>query len=153
LSYIDGLCDRGARKSLWTDIIYCANRFKKVPWTLLGVFNVTRFSHEHSAKCRVTKAMEDFNSTIRAVELEDLRSTGLSFTWNNMRSGIATISKKHDRTMGNWKWFNCFGDSYAHSFNPGISDHSSISIQLMQHTQSSGRPFKLLNFWADHADF
>ncbi|GAV92140.1 Exo_endo_phos domain-containing protein [Cephalotus follicularis] len=153
VSFIYGLCDSGARKSLWYDIIYCSNQFKNVPWILLGDFNVTRFCHEHSVNCRVTEAMEDFNSAIRTAELEDLRSTGLSFTWNNMRCGAAAISKKLDRAMGNWKWFNCFGDSFAHYLNPGISDHSPISIQLMQHTQSSGRPFKFLNFWADHEDF
>ncbi|GAV80043.1 hypothetical protein CFOL_v3_23505 [Cephalotus follicularis] len=153
VSYIYGLCDSRARKSLWTDIIYCANRFKKVPWTLLGDLNVTGFSHEHSTNCRVTKAMEEFNSTIRAAELEDLRTSGLSFTWNNMRSGTTAISKKLDRALGNWNWFYCFGDSFGHSYNPGISDHSPISIQLMHHIQSSGRPFKFLNFWADHDDF
>ncbi|GAV81830.1 hypothetical protein CFOL_v3_25283 [Cephalotus follicularis] len=89
--------------------------------------------------------MEDFHNAIRAAELEDLKSTWLSFTWTNMRSGTATISKKLDRAMG--------GDSYAHSHNPGILDHSPISIQLMQHPQSSGRPFKFMNLWVDHADF
>ncbi|GAV83447.1 hypothetical protein CFOL_v3_26894 [Cephalotus follicularis] len=97
--------------------------------------------------------MEDFNSTIRATELEDLKTTGLNFTWNNMRSGPAAISKKLDRAMGNWQWFNCFGDSFVHVHNPGISDHSPLSIQLMQQVRTTGRPFKFLNLWADHPDF
>ncbi|GAV81836.1 hypothetical protein CFOL_v3_25289 [Cephalotus follicularis] len=97
--------------------------------------------------------MKDFNCTIRSVELGDLKSTGLNFTWNNMRSGTAAISKKLDRAMGNLQWFKCFGDSYVHTHNPGISDHSPLSIQLMQQCQSSCRPFKFLNFWAEHLDF
>ncbi|GAV71772.1 LOW QUALITY PROTEIN: Exo_endo_phos domain-containing protein/DUF4283 domain-containing protein, partial [Cephalotus follicularis] len=153
VSFIYGLCDSRTRKQLWNDTIFYANRFKKTPWSMLGDFNVTRFSHEHSNSCRVTKAMEDFNCVIRSAELDDLKSTGLNFTWNNMRSGTAAISKKLDRALGNWKWFKHFGDSYAHTYNPGISDHSPLSIQMMQQVQSSGRPFKFLNFWADHPEF
>ncbi|GAV81006.1 Exo_endo_phos domain-containing protein, partial [Cephalotus follicularis] len=150
---IYGMCDSRARKQLWNDIILCANRFKKTPWTLLGDFNVTRFSHEHNNSCRVTKAMEDFNYAIRSAKLDDLKSTGLKFTWNNMRSGTGAISKKLDRALGNWQWFKLFGDSYAHTYNPGISDHCPLFIQLMHQVQSSGRPLKFLNFWADHSDF
>ncbi|GAV91932.1 hypothetical protein CFOL_v3_35317, partial [Cephalotus follicularis] len=123
---IYGLCDSPARKQLWSDIIFCSNRCKKTPWTLLGDFNVTRFSHEHNNNGRVTKAMEEFNSA---------------------------IAKKLDRALGNCKWFKIFGDSIVHTYNQGISDHAPLSIQLMQQAQSAGRPFKFVNFWANHPDF
>ncbi|GAV82342.1 hypothetical protein CFOL_v3_25794 [Cephalotus follicularis] len=97
--------------------------------------------------------MKDFDNTIRSAELEDLKSTGLNFTWSNMRSGSTTISKKLDRAMRNWQWFKCFGDSYAHTHFSGISDHSPITIHLMQQGHTSGRLFKFLNFWVDHLDF
>ncbi|GAV71322.1 hypothetical protein CFOL_v3_14816 [Cephalotus follicularis] len=113
---------------------------------MLGDFNVTRFGHEHSSSNRVTKAMNEFNNMIRMAEIEDLRTSGWKLTWNNMRKGRAVIEKNLDRAMGNWQWFNTLGDSFAHSHNPGISDHSPISIQLMQSPRPSGRPFKLLNF-------
>ncbi|GAV67094.1 hypothetical protein CFOL_v3_10603 [Cephalotus follicularis] len=140
------MCDSKERRHLWSNIIFCANLFKKVPWTLLGDFNVSRFSHEHSTNSRITKAMGEFNDAVRTAELEYLRTTGLGFTWNNMRTGTAAISKKLDKVMGNWQWFHCFGDSYAHFYSPGISDHSPLSIQLMHQLHSSGRPFKFLNF-------
>ncbi|GAV89425.1 hypothetical protein CFOL_v3_32840 [Cephalotus follicularis] len=78
--------------------------------------------------------MEEFNCVIRSAELEDLKSTGLKFTWDNMRSGTAAISKKLDRALGNWEWFKVFGESYADTYNQGISDHAPISIQSMQQT-------------------
>ncbi|GAV80189.1 Exo_endo_phos domain-containing protein [Cephalotus follicularis] len=152
VSFVYGLCDSRDRKLLWDDISFCARSFKKSPWTLLGDFNVSRFSHEHSKSYRVTKAMKDFNNTITSAELEDLKSTGLNFTWSNMRSGTASISKKLDRVMGNCLWFQCFGNAYAHTHNARLSDHSPISIHLMQQGHF-GRPFKFLNFWADHPDF
>ncbi|GAV92717.1 Exo_endo_phos domain-containing protein [Cephalotus follicularis] len=153
VSFVYGLCDNRDRKHLWNDIISHASCNKKSPWTVLGDFNVTRFSHEHSNNCRVTKAMEEFNGALRSAELEDINSTGLKFTWSNMRRGTDAIFKKLDRALGNWQWFKLFGDSYAHIYNPGISDHSPISIQLMQQLQSTGRPFKFLNFWAEHPHF
>ncbi|GAV92089.1 RVT_1 domain-containing protein, partial [Cephalotus follicularis] len=97
--------------------------------------------------------MQDFNNTVRTAELEDLKSTGLTYTWSNMRMGSATISKKLDRAMGNWEWFQSFGYAYAHTHASGISDHSPITVQLMQQTHTSGRPFKFLNFWAEHPQF
>ncbi|GAV92710.1 hypothetical protein CFOL_v3_36088 [Cephalotus follicularis] len=97
--------------------------------------------------------MEEFNNVIRTAEFEDLKTTGLKYTWSNMRSGSAALSKKLDRALGNWEWFKAFGDSYAHTYNQGISDHAPISVQLMHLIQSVGRPFKFLNYWANHPDF
>ncbi|GAV82356.1 hypothetical protein CFOL_v3_25808 [Cephalotus follicularis] len=147
------MCDSRTRKHMWADIRYCANRFKISPWTFLGDFNATRFNYEHRSNGRVTKAMEDFNYTIRSAELEDLKTSGLNFTWNNMRSGVAAISNKLDREMGNWQWFKCLGNFYVHVYSPGISDHSHLSIQLMQQGHTIGKPFKFHNFWAEHPDF
>ncbi|GAV79557.1 LOW QUALITY PROTEIN: Exo_endo_phos domain-containing protein [Cephalotus follicularis] len=153
ISFVYGMCDSRTRKHLWAYLLYCANRFRKSPWILVEDFNVTRCSHEIALSDRITKPLEEFNSSIRAVELEDLKTTGLNFTWNNMRSGPTTISKKLDRALGNWQWFKCFRDSYVHVHNAGISDHSPLSIQLMQKVRTVGRPFKFLNLWADHLDF
>ncbi|GAV67076.1 hypothetical protein CFOL_v3_10585 [Cephalotus follicularis] len=124
-----------------------------MPWCVLGDFNVTRFSYEHNTNSNITKVMGDFNRDVRTAELEDLRTYGLNFTWNNMRIGVAVISKKLDRAMGNWEWLNFFGESYVHVHSPGISDHSPLSIQLIHQLHHLGRPFKFLNLWADHVDF
>ncbi|GAV61298.1 hypothetical protein CFOL_v3_04825, partial [Cephalotus follicularis] len=125
---IYGVCDSYGRRSLWADLIHCAHRFKMSPWVMLGDFNVTRFGHEHSSSSRITKAMNEFNNMIRTAELEDLRTSGCKLTWSNLRKGRAAIAKN-------------------------ISDHSPISIQLLQSLRTSGRPFKFLKFWADHCDF
>ncbi|GAV86684.1 hypothetical protein CFOL_v3_30111 [Cephalotus follicularis] len=89
---------------------------------------------------------------IRSAELKDFKGSGMHFTWSNLRVGGEAISKKLDRAMGNWQWIDKLGNSFAHFHSPGISDHSTVSIQLMRH-RGKGKPFKFLNFWADHGDF
>ncbi|GAV85405.1 Exo_endo_phos domain-containing protein, partial [Cephalotus follicularis] len=83
VSFVYGKCDRNTRLSLWDDLVHCADQFRNEPWAVLGDFNVTSYGGEHSASGRVTKAMQDFNSAIAKVELEDLRGAGFHFTWSN----------------------------------------------------------------------
>ncbi|GAV84576.1 LOW QUALITY PROTEIN: hypothetical protein CFOL_v3_28020, partial [Cephalotus follicularis] len=139
------------RRTLWDDLIYCANRFKHEPWAVLGEFNVT-YGAEHSSSNRMIKAMKEFNNAINA-ELEDLKVTGFHFTWNNMRMGTEAVLKKLDRALGNWQWFRFTGDSFAQFHPPGISDHSPVSIHFRHRQPYKGRPFKFLNFWTDSEKF
>ncbi|GAV93038.1 hypothetical protein CFOL_v3_36416, partial [Cephalotus follicularis] len=120
-----GLCDRNARKTLWGELAHCADICRNDPWVVLGDFNVTRYGSEHISSRTVTKAMREFNSTILSAELEDIKGTGMRFTWSNMRV-----------------------DAYAQFHPPGISDHSPITIQLRDRQRYCGRPFKFLNFWS-----
>ncbi|GAV92855.1 hypothetical protein CFOL_v3_36233 [Cephalotus follicularis] len=119
----------------------------------MGDFNVTRWGTEHSSSRLVTKAMNDLNHALHTAELEDLKGTGLAYTWCNRRSGAGAISKKLDRALGNWLWFNSMGDTYAHFHPPGISDHSPVTIHMRTKQQFCGRPFKFLNFWAKSEQF
>ncbi|GAV92470.1 Exo_endo_phos domain-containing protein, partial [Cephalotus follicularis] len=134
ISFVYGLCDRNGRQALWRELTHCADLFRAEPWLILGDFNVTRFGNEHTSSRVVTKAMHDLNKTVQTAELEDLRSSGLFYTWSNMRSAAGAISKKLDRAMG-------------------ISDHSPITIQMRDIHQYRGRPFKFLNFWAKNELF
>ncbi|GAV69221.1 hypothetical protein CFOL_v3_12722 [Cephalotus follicularis] len=145
------MCDSNARRTLWNDLMHCANRFKHEPWTVLGEFNVTRYGAEPSNG--MTKAMQEFNNANTKPELEDLKGTGFHFTWNNMRMGTEAVLKKLDRALGNWQWFRSMGDSFAQFHPPGILDHSPVSIHLRHRQPYKGRPFKILNFWTDSEKF
>ncbi|GAV91978.1 Exo_endo_phos domain-containing protein [Cephalotus follicularis] len=153
ISFVYGLCDREARHALWNDLIHCADLFQRDPWVVLGDFNVTPFVAEHNTSSMVTKAMREFNNAIQSAELEDLRGAGFLHTWSNMRVGAGAITKKLDRALGNWQWFNLLGDSFAHFLPPGISDNSPITIQMRDRNHSKGRPFKFLNFWTKNDMF
>ncbi|GAV92494.1 Exo_endo_phos domain-containing protein [Cephalotus follicularis] len=153
VSFVYALCDRKARQPLWSELTHCAGLFKEHPWVIMGDFNVTRWGTEHSSSRIVTKAMNDFSHAIETAELEDLKSTGWFHTWSNLRSGTEAVSKKLDRALGNWHWFNSMGDTYAHFHPPGISGHSPVTIHMRTKQQFRGRPFKFLNFWAHSEQF
>ncbi|GAV92217.1 Exo_endo_phos domain-containing protein [Cephalotus follicularis] len=153
ISFVYGLCDRGTRQHLWSELIHCADQFRADPWVVMGDFNVTRYGSEHTSSRITTKAMQDFNKALTSAELGDLICSGLHYTWSNMRTGTEAIAKKLDRALGNWQWFNVLGDTYAHFHPPGISDHSPVSIRFRSRQQHGRRPFKFINFWAKHDRF
>ncbi|GJV48237.1 hypothetical protein Tco_1438449 [Tanacetum coccineum] len=69
-------------------------------------------------------AMRDFKECVQAMEVADVNSTGLHFTWNQKPQGSNGILKKIDRIMGNLKFNDDFLGSFA-IFQPyRFSDHS-----------------------------
>ncbi|GAV82904.1 hypothetical protein CFOL_v3_26356, partial [Cephalotus follicularis] len=93
----------------------------------------------------LSKPILEFEDCIRDCEIEDIRQTGCFYTWSNKRSGMELISKKMDRVMGNWLWFQQVSHLQVHFHVPGISDHSPAGIQLHSHPPGLGKSFKFLN--------
>ncbi|GAV65841.1 LOW QUALITY PROTEIN: hypothetical protein CFOL_v3_09355, partial [Cephalotus follicularis] len=100
-----------------------------------------------------SKAISEFNECLNAIEVDDIRSVGRFFTWSNKREGNAAVNKKLDRVLGNWGWHKVFNHSCAHFHNPGVSDHSPVSVALSDLWCSGSKPFKFLNYWAGDGRF
>ncbi|GAV81031.1 Exo_endo_phos domain-containing protein [Cephalotus follicularis] len=148
LSFVYGLCDYRSRRDLWKDLIFHTQLASSVPWLILGDFNVSRFPHEQlNGPPRVSKAMSEFNECLKSMEVDDIKSVGRFFTWSNKRVGNFVVNKKLDRVLGNWEWHNHFNHSLAHFHNPGVSDHSLVSVSLSDFRSNGNKPFKFLNFW------
>ncbi|GAV87805.1 Exo_endo_phos domain-containing protein, partial [Cephalotus follicularis] len=147
-SFVYGLCDYRSRRDLWKDLIFNARLASFVPWLILGDFNVSRFPHDHlNGSPRVSKSMSELNECLKSMEVDDIRSVGRFFTWSNKRTGNFAVNKKLDRVLGNWEWHKHFNHSLAHFHNPGVSDHSLVSISLPKFRNSGNKPFKFLNYW------
>lgn len=58
-----------------------------------------------------------------------------------------------DRVFGNMKWMDTFAGISSKYMNPSLSDHSPIVIPCIENTSSGGRPFKFMNYLADHSSF
>ncbi|GAV76442.1 hypothetical protein CFOL_v3_19916 [Cephalotus follicularis] len=97
--------------------------------------------------------MSEFNECLNAIGVDDIRSVGRHFTWSNKRVGNATVNKKLDRVLGNWGWHKVFNHSCALFHNPGVSDHSPVSVALSDPWRCGNKPFKFLNFWAGDGRF
>ncbi|GJR66978.1 hypothetical protein Tco_0013043 [Tanacetum coccineum] len=72
----------------------------------------------------MNSAMCDFKDCVRSIEVMDIHSTGLHFTWNQKPRGRNGVLKKLDRIMGNLEFIDTYQGAYA-VFQPyRISDHT-----------------------------
>ncbi|GAV71452.1 LOW QUALITY PROTEIN: Exo_endo_phos domain-containing protein/DUF4283 domain-containing protein, partial [Cephalotus follicularis] len=132
LSFVYGLCDYRSRKDLWKDLIFNAHTTSLVPWLILGDFNVSRHPQDQlNGPPRISKAMTEFNECLKAMEANDIRSVGRFYTWSNKRADNFAVNKKLDRVLANWEWHNLFSHSLAHFHNPGVSDHSPVTVFII----------------------
>nr|GEU47494.1 hypothetical protein [Tanacetum cinerariifolium] len=128
-------------------------------WILMGDMNVTLFSNEHSTGCsHVTADMCEFRNCVNNIEVEDISSSGLFYTWTknmfNVKSGDTSgVLKKLDRIMGNEEFINKFPNAHAIFLPYLIFDHSPNVIVLPNTLQIKKRSFKVHNSVADKAEF
>ncbi|GJS79059.1 RNA-directed DNA polymerase, eukaryota, reverse transcriptase zinc-binding domain protein [Tanacetum coccineum] len=89
------------RRALWNNLVGHAGLMRNRPWVLLGDFNAALNIEDHSSGgYEPNVAMRDFKECVQAMEVADVNSTGLHFTWNQKPKGSNGILKKIDRIMG-----------------------------------------------------
>ncbi|XP_043696657.1 uncharacterized protein LOC122647302 [Telopea speciosissima] len=98
-------------------------------------------------------AMNAFNDCIEDIAVNDLRWSGFPLTWSNKRAGNSRIACKLDRVLVNEEWLHSFPSSHASFENPGISDHSPISLDIQPFTSFGPKPFKYFDMWSSHPTF
>ncbi|GKD46700.1 RNA-directed DNA polymerase, eukaryota, reverse transcriptase zinc-binding domain protein [Tanacetum coccineum] len=70
------------RQKLWEELKRQSNFSQNRPWIIMGDFNVTLNSDEHSAgSAYATNEMKEFQYCVNDIEVNDLRRTGFHFTW------------------------------------------------------------------------
>ncbi|GJV37901.1 RNA-directed DNA polymerase, eukaryota, reverse transcriptase zinc-binding domain protein [Tanacetum coccineum] len=90
------------RRDLWTNLVTHKNYIQNRPWCILGDFNVSLNADENSTGLSyIDTGMRDFQECVEAIEVSDVNSTGLRFTWNQKTKGNNGILKKIDRIMAN----------------------------------------------------
>ncbi|GJX29863.1 hypothetical protein Tco_0237942, partial [Tanacetum coccineum] len=115
----------------------------------LGDFNVAlNMEDSFFGSSRMNSAMCDFKDCIESIDVFDINSFSLHYTWNQKPNGSDGILKNPDRIMGNIKFLDLFQGSYA-LFQPyRISDHSPSVLKIPSLKQSKPKPFKFYYFLA-----
>ncbi|XP_059625377.1 uncharacterized protein LOC132268563 [Cornus florida] len=142
------------RQLLWDDLINHAQLFANTPWLLMGDFNVIpNIGETHGGSMRWSNAMTDFNDCLQETELEDLKFSGILYSWSNKSMGNACIAKKLDRALVNLTWTETFPLSECTFLPPNISDYSPILVNLDLATPRRQVPFRFFNAWFTHPIF
>nr|GFB12233.1 RNA-directed DNA polymerase, eukaryota, reverse transcriptase zinc-binding domain protein [Tanacetum cinerariifolium] len=96
-------------KELWKDLEIYRRIVGKDPWSFSGDINVTLNPNEHSVRgSNMSSDMKDFKNCVNKIEVEDINSSGLFFTWtknlHKAREGSHTgILKKVAKRIKNLK--------------------------------------------------
>ncbi|GJU73617.1 RNA-directed DNA polymerase, eukaryota, reverse transcriptase zinc-binding domain protein [Tanacetum coccineum] len=102
-----------------------------VPWILMGDFNMALNLEDYSTgSSKLNYAISDFKDCVYNIEVMDINSSGLHFTWNPKPKGSGGLLKKLHRIMRNTEFIDAFPGSYA-LFQPYIiSGHSPAMLNI-----------------------
>ncbi|KAK1313493.1 hypothetical protein QJS10_CPA06g01305 [Acorus calamus] len=140
------------RLSLWEDLENIAATTSSLKWMVGGDFNEVRYVHEkRGGRNPHIRRISNFNNSLEACHLLDLRSIGPSFTWSNNQD--RRIACKLDRVMVNHQWLLEHTDSFYHTLPPGLSDHSALQVSVTPSLPSGPHPFKYIQAWEHHPQF
>ncbi|GKD72611.1 aspartic peptidase [Tanacetum coccineum] len=82
------------RRLLWADLGLHKNVVRGFPWVLMGDFNVAlNLEDYYSASSSLNYAMYEFKDCVLKIEVMDINSTGLHYTWNQKPKGGGVVSK------------------------------------------------------------
>lgn len=145
------------RTHLWEELRGTRAAYEHLnhPWILIGDFNETLASSEHSRALdyrRDQTGMRHFQEAVTDCSVMDLPYTGALFTWWNNRVEDP-IGKKLDRALVNQSWLSRYPLSSAHFEAGGISDHARCLIRTAGITNDARKPFRFFNYLAEHKDF
>ncbi|GJU89779.1 hypothetical protein Tco_1302202 [Tanacetum coccineum] len=151
------------RKDLFCSWIYAHNRYQQKrilwqnlqvhkayirgrSWCLFGDFNVSLTTDDKSTGTSfVDTAMRDFQECVEDIEVTDVNSSGLRYTWNQKPSGMNGILKKIDRIMENLEFSSLFEGASAFFHPYRISDHAPAILRIPMQSPTRPRMFKFPN--------
>ncbi|GJT28636.1 putative RNA-directed DNA polymerase, eukaryota, reverse transcriptase zinc-binding domain protein [Tanacetum coccineum] len=121
---------------------------------LMGDFNVAlNMEDTYSGSSSMNSAMCEFKDCVSEIEVMDITSSGIHYTWTQKPKGGGGVLRKLDRIMSNEDFIDTFPRAYG-LFQPyRISDHSLVVLKIPTLTASKPKPFKIYNFLASKSNF
>ena len=96
--------------------------------------------------------MDRLETCIRDAKVDDLRYSGMHYTWTN-QCIENLIMRKLDRVLVNEKWNLHFPLLEVRFLPAGISDHSPMVVKVTGNVQNIKKPFRFFDMWMDHDEF
>ncbi|GKB40142.1 RNA-directed DNA polymerase, eukaryota, reverse transcriptase zinc-binding domain protein [Tanacetum coccineum] len=146
--------DPKERRILWANLETHKNMVCDMSWVMLGDFNVAlNLEDSFASSSGLNAAMCDFKDCIQNIEVIDINSSGLHFTWNQKPRSGGGILKKLDRVMGNLEFVDNFPGAYAFFHPYRISNHAHSVLKIPSLSVAKPKPFKFYNFIAHKKNF
>ena len=106
----------------------------------------------------MTTDMQEFKECVNNIEVEDIASSGLFYTWtknlHKVKAGIKSgVLKKLDRIIGNEVFIGMFAQAHAIFLPYLISDHCPTMLNLPNAICAKKKAFKFANFVAEKKEF
>ncbi|XP_048503085.2 uncharacterized protein LOC125498836 [Beta vulgaris subsp. vulgaris] len=149
-AFIYAFNDRGKRMELWEEL----RRIKiSEPWLICGDFNCVMSVEERiGAQVRETE-MVDLRACMTHCGLQDIKSSGNFYTWNNKQEGIHRVFSKIDRMVANQSWLDLFSTAEASFHNEGEFDHTLVILTIHPGLHGRKKPFKYFTMWRSSPKF
>ena len=148
-----GLHTIETRKDLWHSLVLLLPSVGSHPWLLSGDFNSLLSDTDRINGSQVSIAeTKDFNEFILTAGLCPLQSVGHYFSWHK-GSGDGKTASRIDWGLGNAGWIHKFSGVPVQYLNSSISDHSPLLVNCLPDKMEGGKPFRFLNYLADHSKF
>ncbi|XP_057251723.1 uncharacterized protein LOC130591811 [Beta vulgaris subsp. vulgaris] len=113
----------------------------------MGDFNCVRYPNETiGAVVRAQETMP-MNNWCASCGLDDLKSSGCFFTWNNKQQGYNIVFSKIDRALSNMAWQEVFPTAKVSFMPEGDFDHSPALLTVYPRGDSGKKPFKYYTMW------
>lgn len=115
------------------------------PWVLTRDFNsIIHFNDRMGGLLVRWNELEDFRDCISNSQLENLKSTGYVYTWNNKQETGDRIFTKIDRMLINEAWLYTFPASSYYVHPKGLSDQCTLILTLEPVAMKKKRSFKFV---------
>ncbi|GJS63489.1 RNA-directed DNA polymerase, eukaryota, reverse transcriptase zinc-binding domain protein [Tanacetum coccineum] len=142
------------RRVLWSELGLHKQVVRGCPWILLGDFNVAlNLEDSYSGSSLLNSAMLEFKDCVSNIEVMDINSSGLHFTWNQKPKGGGGILRKLDRIIRNLEFLDAFPGAHAYFHPYRISDHSPAVLKIPNLPMNKPKPFKFFNFITHKSKF
>lgn len=84
---------------------------------------------------------------MQCCNMQDIKSVGNFYTWNNKQQGYARVYCKLDRVLSNQAWLDLYPSAEACFQNEGDFDHTPVVISVYEEGSKGRSPFKYFTMW------
>ncbi|XP_021857639.1 uncharacterized protein [Spinacia oleracea] len=132
------------RQELWRDLGLLNTQD---PWILCGDFNSVMAVDERIGAPVRQSDIVDISNCFHNCGMEDIKSVGNFFTWNNKQQGTNRVFSKIDRFMANQAWQGIFPAAEVCFMPEGHFDHSPGLLTVYPRSDGGRKPFKYFTMW------